>query len=156
MDLPGRLVAPANWHFTLRFLGSTPSEQRDELISSLRATHFGNEFMIRFDRLGAFPRVNRARILWLGVTDGADRLVSLAEKVEAASRRAGFPAESRPFKPHLTLSRIDPPRAVTEFVTQQRPIPVEMRVERVSLVRSVLGGGPAKYEILEELRLTPM
>lgn len=153
LDLPGRPVPPANWHFTLRFLGNTPPEQRDELISSLRATRFENQFTIRFDRLGAFPKVNRARIVWLGVSAGADRLVALAEKVETASRRAGFPAESRPFKPHLTLSRVEPPRALTDIVVQQRPIAVPMLVDRVSLIRSLLGGGPAKYEILEDFLL---
>jgi 2'-5' RNA ligase len=109
--------------------------------------------MIRFDRLGAFPRVNRARILWLGVSDGADRLVALAEKVEAASRRAGFAAESRPFKPHLTLSRIEPPRAVSDIVSRHAPIRASMTADRVSLIRSVLGGGPAKYEIVEDFLL---
>jgi 2'-5' RNA ligase len=153
MDLPGRAVPPANWHFTLRFLGSTPPEQRDKLISILRATQFGGEFTIRFDRLGAFPRVNRARIVWLGVSDGADRLVSLAEKVETASRRAGFPAESRPFKPHLTLSRVEPPRAVSDIVSRHAQIPASMIVDRVSLIRSMLGGGPAKYEIVEDFFL---
>jgi 2'-5' RNA ligase len=97
--------------------------------------------------------VNRARILWVGVSDGADRLVALAEKIEAASRRAGFPAEARPFKAHLTVSRIDPPRAVTEVVAQQRPIAATMLVDRVSLIRSLLGGGPARYEILEDFHL---
>jgi 2'-5' RNA ligase len=153
VDLPGRAVLPANWHFTLRFLGSTPPEQRDKLISCLRATSFGGEFTIRFDRLGAFPRVNRARIVWLGVSDGADRLVSLAEKVEAASRRAGFPAESRPFKPHLTLSRVEPPRAVSDIVSRHAQIAASMTVDRVSLIRSILGGGPAKYEIAEDFFL---
>jgi 2'-5' RNA ligase len=97
--------------------------------------------------------MNRARIVWLGVSDGADRLVSLAEKVEAASRRAGFPPEARPFKPHLTLSRVEPPRAVTDVIAKQPPIPLAMAVDRVSLIRSLLGGGPAKYEIVEDFSL---
>jgi hypothetical protein len=50
-------VPPKNWHFTLRFLGDTDARSRDALISSLHATRLGNRFSIRFDGLGAFPRV---------------------------------------------------------------------------------------------------
>ncbi|MDP9178060.1 MAG: RNA 2',3'-cyclic phosphodiesterase [Gemmatimonadota bacterium] len=69
--LPGRLVPPENWHFTLRFLGDTPASARDTLISALHSVQLGQEFSVQFDGMGAFPRVKRARIIWLGVTEGA-------------------------------------------------------------------------------------
>ena len=145
--LPGRLVPPQNWHFTLRFLGNTEVRRRDALIATLRDTRLGRNFMIRFDGLGAFPRAKRARIIWLGVTDGAQQLVSLAEAVEYAVRRSGFAAEERPFKPHLTLTRIEPARAVADVLNAQPALDVTMSVTEARLVRSLLGSGPAKYEI---------
>lgn len=151
--LPGRLVAAQNWHFTLRFLGDTDARSRDALVATLRGTRLGRSFSIRFDGLGAFPRVKRARIIWLGVTDGAQQLISLAEAVEAAARRSGFVADERPFKPHLTLSRVEPPRAVTDILSSQPPMAVTMPVTETALIRSSLGAGPARYEIIEKFRL---
>jgi len=156
--LPGRLVPPQNWHFTLRFLGDAEPRMRELLIAELRRAHFGFAFSIRFGGLGAFPRAKRARIVWLGVDDGADRLISVAETVESAVRRAGFPAEERPFRPHLTLSRIEPTRSVAEVLTGQPPLNVQMQVIEVALVRSELGKGPAQYQTVENFRLeqTPL
>ena len=151
--LPGRLVPPPNWHFTLRFLGDTDGATRDRLIDELRNADLGSRFSISFEGLGAFPRANRARILWLGVDDGEGRLVSVAESVESAARRAGLPAEERPFKPHLTLSRIEPTRSVAGVLSSQPPIRVNMPVTAVALVRSQLGKGPAQYQTIEKFDL---
>lgn len=151
--LPGRRVPPQNWHFTLRFLGNTERERRDQLAEALRRARFGRTFSICFDGLGAFPRAKRARIIWLGVTDGARELVSLAEAVESAVRRSDFPAEKRPFKPHLTLARVEPPRAVADLLTSQPALDVIMPVTEITLVRSSLGAGPAKYEVVETFLL---
>ena len=146
--LPGRLVSSYNWHFTLRFLGNTAAPLRDALIGSLRDARLGKKFSIRFGGLGAFPRAKRARIIWLGLTAGVRELTSLADAVEAAARRAGFPKETRPFKPHLTLSRIEPPHGVTDILAAQSALDVAMPVTEVALVRSSLGSGPAKYEVI--------
>ena len=151
--LPGRLVPPQNWHFTLRFLGATDAATRDRLIAELRRAPLGSRFSISFGALGAFPRANRARILWLGVGEGAGRLVSIAESVESAVRRARLPAEERPFKPHLTLSRIEPTRSVADVLNSQPPIKVNMPVTAVALVCSQLGKGPAQYQAIEKFDL---
>ena len=151
--LPGRSVPPGNWHFTLRFLGNTNAQQRDALTSALRKTRLGPPFSICFSGLGAFPRPKRARIIWLGVDEGAKELALLAETVESAVRRAGFPPEERPFKAHLTISRVEPGQPVAEVLAAQRPLAVRMPVREVCLVRSQLGGGPARYEVLHRFPL---
>jgi 2'-5' RNA ligase len=151
--LPGRLVPPQNWHFTLRFLGDTEPQLRDRLIAELREARLGSAFSIRFRGLGAFPRPKRARIMWLGVDEGAGRLISVAESVESAVRRAGFSVEERPFKPHLTLSRIEPTRSVADVLAGGSQLNVQMPVNEIVLVRSRLGKGPAQYENLETFAL---
>lgn len=145
-NLPGKLVAPDKWHFTLRFIGPTTPEARDKIIGRLSNAKLGASFQVRFGELGAFPNPRRARILWLGVTRGGERLSDLAAIAEDAARTAGFAAEGKRFTPHLTLSRIDPPQSIAELLAQRHRYEVEMTVAALILYRSQLGGGPARYE----------
>ena len=145
-NLPGKLVAPDKWHFTLRFLGPTTREARDAIVARLSEAKLGSRFNVRFGELGAFPNAHRARILWLGLTKGGERLSELAAVAEGAARSAGFAPEGRGFKPHLTLSRIDPPQAISALLAQKHRYDIEMAVTALILCRSQLGGGPARYQ----------
>lgn len=145
-SLPGKMVAPDKWHFTLRFLGATTREAREDIIARLSAAKLGPGFQLRFGELGAFPNPRRARILWLGVTRGGERLSDLAAVAEDVARNAGFAPEGKRFTPHLTLSRIDPPQNVAPLLAQKHHYDVEMTVAALILYRSRLGGGPARYE----------
>jgi 2'-5' RNA ligase len=152
-NLPGKPVAPDKWHFTLRFLGPTPLEARDKIIDRLSGAKLGSGFQVRFGELGAFPTPRRARILWLGLTWGGERLSELAAVAEDAARNAGFAAEGKRFTPHLTLSRIDPPQSITELLAQKHRYEIEMTVAALILYRSRLGGGPARYEEVSRFEL---
>ncbi|HEX9083394.1 MAG TPA: RNA 2',3'-cyclic phosphodiesterase [Gemmatimonadaceae bacterium] len=145
-NLPGKLVAPDKWHFTLRFLGPTTRQARDAIVARLSEAKLGSRFSVRFGELGAFPNARRARILWLGLTRGGERLSELVAVAEDAARTAGFAPEGRGFKPHLTLSRIDPPQAISALLTQKHRYDIEMAVTELILYRSQLGAGPARYE----------
>jgi RNA 2',3'-cyclic 3'-phosphodiesterase len=151
--LPGRPAPSANWHFTLRFLGATPNDQRDRLIDALREKSFGGAFDIEFDMLGAFPGARRARVLWVGVGNGHSQLEAIAAKVEEAALVAGFDPEPRKFTAHLTLSRIRPPESVTHLLATARPIDAVMRVSEVILYRSEPGGRGSRYTVIEEFPL---
>lgn len=152
--LPGKPVPPENWHFTLRFLGSTVADVREQIVAHLKSVNCGARFTVRFTELGCFPSRNRARVLWLGIDEGAERMVQLAAIAEDAARSAGFLPETRKFRPHLTLSRIDPPRSIAALVANKRELGVKMTVDSVILYRSRLGGGPARYEEVERYRLS--
>jgi RNA 2',3'-cyclic 3'-phosphodiesterase len=153
-NLPGKPVPPPNWHFTLRFLGSTLPSVREDIILRLKAATCGAAFTVRFSELGTFPHPRRARILWVGVDEGAERLIQLGAIAEAAARSAGFPAESKEFRPHLTLSRIEPPVSVKTLVSPNTRIGLRMPVDAVVLYRSRLGGGPARYEEVARFELS--
>jgi len=152
-SLPGKPVPPENWHFTLRFLGSTSTEARDQIVERLESATCGSPFTIRFSELGAFPNPKRARILWLGIDEGAERLIQLAAIAEGTARSVGFAAETKPFKPHLTLSRIDPPVTVAKLLGSKPRFGTRMTVDSLILYRSHLGGGPARYEEVVKIRL---
>ncbi|HST61125.1 MAG TPA: RNA 2',3'-cyclic phosphodiesterase [Longimicrobium sp.] len=151
--LPGRAVPAANWHLTLRFLGATRADQLATIRERLRAADRGAPIDIRFGGMGAFSRPRSARVLWIAITEGVQRLQELARIAEDAARAAGFAPEQKSWKPHLTVSRIQPPRDVTRVIERVPPLDVGMRVVDVVLFRSHLGGGPARYEAVERFAL---
>jgi 2'-5' RNA ligase len=152
--LPGRPAHPDKWHVTLRFLGDVDEVGRDRLLAELDGAGLGTPFRVRWGGLGAFPNLRRATVLWVGLDEGAPQLTALANAVEEAVEAAGFPPEDRPFRPHLTLSRIRPHQDVTALVENSPPLGVPMPVDRVVVYRSHLGGrGGPRYEVVEEFPL---
>jgi RNA 2',3'-cyclic 3'-phosphodiesterase len=151
--LPGRAVPPANWHLTLRFLGATDAAREQCLVQELVGMTVPPPFVLRFGGLGAFPRAGRAKVLWMGIDQGADELRALAASVESAARAAGFAAEPKPFSPHLTLARVDPPGDLRALIDRAPPSGVRVRVEELVLFRSHLGGGGPRYEVLRRFPL---
>src|SRR5689334_14499403 len=103
--VPGRPVPAANCHLPLGFLGRARAEQLAAVARHLSTAGLGNAFHAGFGGLGAFPRARGARVLWVGLTEGVQRLMALARIAEDAARAAGFAPEEKAFKPHLTLSR---------------------------------------------------
>jgi 2'-5' RNA ligase len=109
-----RWVAPASYHITLKFLGWARPEVgfalRDRVASALAGQR---AFEVETRGLGAFPTVERARVVWAGVdpTSGA-RLTDLAGRIERAAEELGFAREERPFHPHVTLARLKDPADV--------------------------------------------
>ena len=151
--LPGRAVPPENWHLTLRFLGDTGEVERDRVLAALDEADLGESFRVRWGGLGAFPRARRATVLWVGLDRGAEESVRLAEVVGEAVQAAGFSPEERPFRSHLTLSRIRPHQDVTSLLEAVGPLDIGMPVERVVLYESHLGREGARYEEIESFGL---
>jgi 2'-5' RNA ligase len=150
--LPGRAVPPRNWHLTLRFLGATDAERHRRIADELRRLGPPPGFDLALTALGAFPRPGRAKVLWIGAGAGGDELRALGAAVEAAAVRAGYAPEPKPFSPHLTLSRLDPPADVRPALAAP-PFGGRMRVDAFVLFRSHLGGAPPRYEPLERFPL---
>jgi len=151
--LPGRPVRPELWHLTLRFLGEVEEVGCDRIVREMDSTGLGPAFSLRWGALGAFPRPRRANVLWLGAEQGEAEAESLAAAVEEAVEAAGFPPEDRPFRCHLTLSRIRPDQDVTAVLDAVPSLGVAMAVDRVVLYRSHLGPGGPRYEEVEAFPL---
>ena len=152
-NLPGRPSPPENWHFTLRFLGATDSSRKVRLIERLDAARFGAPFEIEFDILGAFPNARRARVVWVGVGNGHQRLQSVAVKAELAAVESGFEAEARKFSAHLTIARLKQPEQISHFLATARQVSASMQVSEVFLYRSEMGGSLSRYVIVERFPL---
>jgi 2'-5' RNA ligase len=150
---PGwRWAPPESIHLTLRFLGQVRAEDEPALRPAWREAA-GGHGAVRFhlEGLGTFPGPSRPRILWVGVNEvgQSGRLGALADDLERAARALGFPAETREFRPHLTLARaargaraVPPPPSFTIGA-------VEVVAEQLHLFESVLTPHGARYTCLD-------
>lgn len=145
-----RWVRPESVHLTLRFLGESSPEQIERLrknLGPLAASCPRAESAVR--GLGLFPERGSPRILWLGV-ELPEPIVALQSGCEAAAVAAGFPRESRPFSPHLTLGRWRDRAARPELPAVDLG---STRLDTLLLFRSELRPEGAVYTQLQRLDL---
>ncbi|CAL9477934.1 RNA 2',3'-cyclic phosphodiesterase [Streptomyces pilosus] len=106
--LPGadglRWTERAGWHFTLAFYGEVGEELVPGLTDRLaRAAARTEPFELA---LGGGGQFGRGRALWAGAEGDLRSLRLLAERAEAAARKAGVPMdEHRRYRAHLTVAR---------------------------------------------------
>ncbi|MFF4352156.1 RNA 2',3'-cyclic phosphodiesterase [Streptomyces sp. NPDC001530] len=99
-----RWTGRPGWHFTLAFYGEVDEEVVPDLSERLeRAARHTESFPLALRGGGQF---GRGRALWVGAEGDLDALRLLADRAEAAGRKAGVPmGEHRRYKPHLTVAR---------------------------------------------------
>lgn len=150
-----RWVPPENVHVTLHFLGEISEERTGALVRCLGPELEVPAFDVDIDQLGQFPPAGRPRVLWAAVGGGRDALVRLQEATGARLAAEGFPADDRPFVPHLTLarSRDGSGRGRARLPVLEPFAPVRWRVRAVTVLRSHLSNGPARYETIHRTRL---
>lgn len=120
-ELQGRLkatgakvkwVEPANFHFTLRFIGEVPDEDVDQVAAAAEGA-WGETAPqdVSLRGVGTFPHLRRPRVVWVGVRQGGEVIEKLYEALNANLERAlGLEPEGKPFTPHLTIGRVKVPR----------------------------------------------
>jgi 2'-5' RNA ligase len=108
-----RWVKPEGIHLTLKFFGyiydsdiANISDVVKNSVANMKA------LLLNVRSIGAFPSVNRPRVLWLGIDGDTDALINLQVKIDAGLESYGFKKEDRPFRPHLTLARIKEPKGL--------------------------------------------
>ena len=163
--------AAARWvqletlHVTLRFLGDAPSDEVPDVAQAVLAAVDGTPaFDVRLAGAGAFPLHGRkVRALWLGIADGGPELATLSAALTERLARLGWPADVKPFAPHLTVARTDRTSIADGMLVSQAleaaagDWSTTFRAQSVVLYHSVLGGGPARHDPIETvvLRASP-
>jgi 2'-5' RNA ligase len=155
-----RWTERANLHLTLKFLGEVPRDLLPELRERLSEAASASPFEVALGGLGVFPKWARPQVIWAGVTSGGEALAALAGEVDDACVRAGFPAEERPYRAHLTLGRMRPDRSnVTTGALRERAEALSSSslgvaaVTAFHLVQSTLTPRGAIYTVLEKFDL---
>ena len=134
-------------HLTLQFLGNIKSARLPELQAALRqATKQIPSFEMELAGLGSFGN----RVLWVGVSRGAESLTDLAEAVRRATKGLGTHEEERGFNAHVTLGRFRRPFRGGDVGLREFGAPHSglWQVSAVALIRSELSPRGSRYATL--------
>lgn len=150
-----RWVRVEGLHLTVRFLGATPDVRQAELAAAIAAAASGcPPFQVDLSGGGAFPNPQYPRVLWLGITEGARQLNTLADRLNGQLEQLGWTADERPIQAHLTLARTDGVPAADEaarrLIEAARDLRLSWTADRLVLYRSVVGRSPTRYEVVSE------
>ena len=101
-------VNATSMHMTLVFIGNVESQRIPAICQAINgATDSICPFRVWFYELGAFPNINKPRVIWLGMQHVPSELISLHAKIIEELRSVNFLIETRPrFTPHITVGRI--------------------------------------------------
>jgi len=100
-----KFVEPENIHITLKFLGEISSVLVERVKDILNQLTF-EPFTIKIEGLGVFPNISRPRVIWLGVSEGASKVIEIQKFLEAKLIKLGFRKEREQFIPHITIGRV--------------------------------------------------
>ena len=146
-----RWTASEGWHVTLAFLGELDDSAR--AVAAVSASAVGVEpFELATTRAGRFGD----GVLWLGVEGHPPGVLDeLVRRVCDELAEQGMEIDSSPLRPHVTLarSRRRRERVRSSLVDEVDVLVRRWRVERIELWRSVLGRGPARYEVVASAEL---
>ncbi|MEV0905671.1 RNA 2',3'-cyclic phosphodiesterase [Streptomyces hokutonensis] len=149
-----------NWHFTLAFYGEVDADVVPELSARLeRAARRTEPFGLAVRGGGQF---GQGRALWAGAEGDLAALRLLADRCEAAARKAGVEmGDHRRYRPHLTLARSRDAADVRpyldrldEFAGRAWTVD-ELVLVRSDLPRSGVPGEQPRYEVVASWGLGP-
>jgi 2'-5' RNA ligase len=109
-----KLVEPKNIHMTIRFLGDITTPMVEKIHEEMKKVQFV-PFDVKIHGIGAFPNPHYPRVLWAGITQGADQLRSIFNQLEPHLRSLGFAPDPKGFSPHLTIARVKSGRNKAEL-----------------------------------------
>ena len=160
-NCPARWVAPGNVHLTLNFLGDISASKLVDLKLAIAQTSGDiTGFDVTLAELGAFPNIERPRVIWVGIRGDLNRLLFLQKTLEQKISTLGIALDDRPFSPHLTLARAgdellaaDRKRLGAAAAATACGTDCRVPIRSVSLIRSQLTSAGPVYTILDSMKL---
>jgi 2'-5' RNA ligase len=146
-------VEPANFHFTLRFIGEVPDQEVEEFAKVAEGTwgsRTPQDVLVR--GVGVFTQLRRPRVIWVGVHQGGELISQLHEELSARLAHTYGGPEEKSFTPHLTIGRVKalrPDNRLTDAISEMSDVEVGVfRPDRFVLYQSRLARSGASYRVL--------
>jgi len=150
-------VKPGNIHLTLKFLGEIPQNrfiQAGMAVSKMKDVL--GPITARLGELGAFPVLNKPRVVWAGLSQGGEECLKAFQAMEEELVQIGFQREERKFSPHLTLGRVRTNRnsaELSKLIKETRLPPEEFPFKALSLIKSNLTPQGPVYDSVNSVYL---
>ncbi len=156
LDRRIRVLPALNIHITLKFLGSVNAGKikKIEEASILAAGKF-NRFKYKFNgKIGAFPSLEKAGVIFLGIGMGADNISEVYNELEGSLARIKVKREKRKFFPHLTVARTRITKDVSKLIDNHKfDYDNALECSEISLFESKLKSYGAEYINLNNFSL---
>ena len=154
-------VKPDNIHLTLKFLGEIDEEKRGKIEEIIENTaRASKQFPISLSSLGAFPKIEFPRVIWVAIDQGDKEVKILAKDLEERIEKLGIPKEERPFSSHITIGRVRSPLnkdKLTQVLKESENYfsnkIIEFNAGKITLFKSALGPSGPAYEALKEVNM---
>jgi 2'-5' RNA ligase len=156
-----RAIAPDALHVTLCFLGTREVAEVDGIARACSVLAGASVADLRLGSPVWLPSTRRPQVLAVHVIDALDAALGDAQAKLARSLAAigAYEPERRRFLPHVSVGRVRRGTAVAAAgggrPALEPPPAVRFDGSRVTLFRSWLGNGPARYEALHSVLLGP-
>lgn len=154
-----RWVDVQNIHITLKFLGYVEEVNLPRVKEIIKKAVTGvGPFGVRFEGVGAFPRLERPRVVFVAMEDPAEGLSKINSQLEEGFVELGIEKEGRDYEPHLTIGRVKSSRNLEPLVKLLRHYTKQAfgqeRVSRVVLMQSELSPEGPTYTELDSFTLS--
>lgn len=151
-------VEEKNLHITLKFLGWVEDRKVDNVIElASKAAAGTGSFKAKFEGLETFPPGKAPRVVWIGVSEGSDKLVKMANALEDNFSQAGYRSEKREFSSHVTIGRVKEKKGVDKLKEKIESIKEakfgEVLVDHINIMKSTLTPKGPIYEVIKEVKL---
>lgn len=133
-------VKPENIHLTLKFIGEIDERKLEDIKTGLKKVlREFSPFRLSFSGVGGFPNLRKPRVIWVGMKEDKQTVISLATKIEDALERYGIKKEKREKSPHITIGRVKRPVVLDSKVVEELEFKAEsFKVAEIFLIKSQL------------------
>lgn len=132
-------VKPEIAHLTLAFLGLiTPNKVEpigrilEEVAGQIKPAK------LHLAKIGCFPDLAKARIVFVDLGDELGKLNALAIKVRKGLKKEKIYFDKKPFTAHITLGRIKKRQNLTKIIKENKIKRVQFIADKISLTKSQL------------------
>ena len=158
-DVPVKWVRKDHMHLTLYFRAETSTREVKDLIRIAGEAAASTEnFRLEFNKFGVFPSMKRPRVIWIA-PGSPESIMQLYSNLEPLLEKAGLsPANTPPFKPHLTLGRIrwiedlQLLRSLENTYSGRELLDIE--IDRMVYYQSTLLPEGPEYEVISDFALS--